>query len=143
MWYYIKLYNLCNNLFTWRVLSDKNVFLCRTTIIALSLLICHLDKLYHKLYYFMRDYHYSFCFHFFSYTRFAFLFSLITFFFLGTFVLSLGFNLLPLTDYSIESILSTHCSVSHEGDYLWITNSFEILNPMVYSVSLVKTPKTK
>ena len=143
MWYYIKWYNLCHNLFTWRVLSDKNVFLCRTTIIPLSLLICHLDKLYHKLYYFMRDYHYSFCFHFFSYTRFAFLFSLITFFFLGTFVLSLCFNLLPLTDYSIESILSTHCSVSHEGDYLWITNSFEILNQMVYSVSLVKTPKTK
>ena len=121
----------------WRVLSSKNVFPCRITIIPLPFITRYVNKLsgclvcifkqplsvfkqyfmrtflsthiftnifkqqflifkhmyqtypipqivnelYHKWYYFMRRYHYSFCFHFFSYTRFAFLFSLVNFFF--------------------------------------------------------------
>ena len=130
---YIKWYNLCHNLFMWRVLSSKSVFPYRIIIIPLSFITRHVNKLYHKLWSSYTTNYIILCvtivtlfaFIFYFYTRFAFLFSLITFFFLGTFVLSLCFNLLPLTDYSIESILSTHCSVSHEGDYLWITNSFE------------------
>ena len=48
-WYYIKWYNLCHNLFMWWVLSDKNVFPCRITIISLPFITRHINKLYHKL----------------------------------------------------------------------------------------------
>ena len=129
---YIKWYNLCHNLFMWRVLSSKSVFLCRIIIIPLPFITHHINKLYHKLWTSYTINCIILCVT--IITLFAFIFflihvllffSVLSIFFLGTLVLSLCFNLFPLTDYSIESILSTHCSVSHKGDYLWITNSFE------------------
>ena len=129
---YHKMYNLCHNLFMWRVLSSKSVFPYRITIIPLPFITCHVNKLYHKLWTSYTTNCTILCVT--IVTLFAFIFfpihvllffSVLSIFFLGTLVLSLCFNLLPLTDYSIESMLSTYCSVSHEGDYLWITNSFE------------------